>query len=51
VIASSNFGGELSNIEFGMPARDESCLTEKIITHIGHKYNKSPTQVVLRWGI
>lgn len=50
VTAFSPFGA-LSYIELDMAAADESVLTQKIITQSAEKYNKTPAQIVLRWGL
>jgi D-xylose reductase len=30
---------------------EESCLNEQVVKDIAAKHNKTPAQVVLRWGI
>lgn len=50
VTAFSPFGA-LSYVELDMAGADESVLTQEIITQSANKYNKTPAQVVLRWGI
>jgi D-xylose reductase len=34
-----------------MAGADESVLSQQIITQCAEKYNKTPAQIVLRWGI
>ena len=50
VTAFSPFGA-LSYVELEMAGADESVLTQNIITQSAEKYNKTPAQIVLRWGI
>ena len=50
VTAFSPFGA-LSYVELEMAGADESVLTQSIITESADKYNKTPAQIVLRWGI
>lgn len=50
VTAFSPFGA-LSYIELEMAGADESVLSQQIITQCAEKYNKTPAQIVLRWGI
>lgn len=50
VTAFSPFGA-LSYLELAMADADESVLTQEVITRAANKYNKTPAQIVLRWGI
>ena len=50
VTAFSPFGA-LSYIELEMAGEDESVLNQKIITQCAQHYNKTPAQIVLRWGV
>ena len=50
VTAFSPFGA-LSYIELEMAGEDESVLNQKIITQCAQQYNKTPAQIVLRWGV
>ncbi|MDA8786227.1 aldo/keto reductase [Porticoccaceae bacterium] len=50
VTAFSPFGA-LSYIELDMADADESVLTQSLIAEAAGKYNKTPAQIVLRWGI
>ena len=50
VTAFSPFGA-LSYVELEMAGADESVLTQEIITQSADKYNKTPAQIVLRWGV
>ena len=34
-----------------MADADESVLTQEVITRAANKYNKTPAQIVLRWGL
>ena len=50
VTAFSPFGA-LSYIELDMAGEDESVLKQKVITQCAQQYNKTPAQIVLRWGV
>ena len=50
VTAFSPFGA-LSYIELDMAGADESVLTQTIITEAARQHNKTPAQIVLRWGV
>lgn len=50
VTAFSPFGA-LSYIELEMAGENESVLNQKIITQCAQQYNKTPAQIVLRWGV
>ena len=50
VTAFSPFGA-LSYIELEMAGEDESVLNQEIITQCAQHYNKTPAQIVLRWGV
>ena len=50
VTAFSPFGA-LSYIELDMAGADESVLSQAIITEAARHHNKTPAQIVLRWGI
>ena len=50
VTAFSPFGA-LSYLELAMADADESVLTQEVITRAANKYNKTPAQIVLRWGL
>lgn len=50
VTAFSPFGA-LSYIELEMAGENESVLNQKIITQCAQHYNKTPAQIVLRWGV
>lgn len=50
VTAFSSFGAG-SYVELGMATENDSCLTETIVKDIAAKHNKTPAQVVLRWGV
>ena len=50
VTAFSPFGA-LSYLEIAMADADESVLTQEVITRAANKYNRTPAQIVLRWGI
>lgn len=50
VTAFSPFGA-LSYIELEMAGEDESVLNQEIITQYAQHYNKTPAQIVLRWGV
>lgn len=43
--------GSSSYVEINMARKDDSCLKEEIILNISKKYNKSPAQILLRWGL
>lgn len=43
--------GAGSYVPLGMATRDESVLDHPLIQSLGNKYNKTPAQIVLRWGI
>jgi len=50
MMAFSNLGAP-SYFELGMAVEGDSILTHEILTDIAAKYNKTPAQVVLRWGV
>lgn len=50
VMAFSNFGS-LSYLELGMVTADQTCLLAPPILEAAKKYNKTPGQIVLRWGV
>ena len=50
VTAFSPFGA-LSYIELDMAGADESVLSQAIIAEAARHHNKTPAQIVLRWGI
>ena len=50
VTAFSPFGA-LSYIELDMAQAEESVLTQAVITQAAENHNKTPAQIVLRWGI
>jgi D-xylose reductase len=50
VTAFSNLGAG-SYTSLGMATMEESCLNEQLVQDIIKKYNKTPAQVVLRWGL
>jgi D-xylose reductase len=50
VTAFSPFGA-LSYIELEMAGENESVLNQTIITQCAQHYNKTPAQIVLRWGV
>jgi D-xylose reductase len=50
VTAFSPFGA-LSYIELDMAAAEESVFLQDIVIQCARKYNKTPAQVVLRWGV
>lgn len=50
MMAYSNLGAA-SYVAIGMASADDSCLTPQVVVDLGKKYNKSPGQIVLRWGV
>ena len=50
VMAYSSFGPS-SYVELGMTKQDESLLEYALIKELAAKYNKSPAQILLRWGL
>lgn len=50
VTAFSPFGA-LSYVELDMAGTEESILDKSVITSAAQRTNKSPAQIVLRWGI
>ena len=50
VTAFSNLGAG-SYVSLGMSKVEESCLLEPTVQGFSAKYNKTPAQIVLRWGV
>ena len=50
VTAYSNLGAG-SYVQLGMATDQDSCLNNETVLNIAKKYQKSPAQTVLRWGI
>lgn len=49
-MAFSNLGS-LSYMELGMATAEQTCLLAPVILEAAKKYNKTPAQIVLRWGV
>ncbi|CEL92451.1 unnamed protein product [Vitrella brassicaformis CCMP3155] len=43
--------GSPSYVTIGMAGANESVMEEPLIKQLAQKYNKSPAQIVLRWGL
>lgn len=43
--------GALSYVPLGMAEKNDSVLDEEIVTEIAERHDKTPAQVVLRWGV
>jgi D-xylose reductase len=43
--------GAGSYVELNMATSNQSALLEKVVTDLGTKYNCSPAQVILKWGV
>ena len=43
--------GALSYFSLGMATEDESVLQQSIVTEAARRHNKTPAQIVLRWGV
>jgi diketogulonate reductase-like aldo/keto reductase len=50
VTAYSSFGAS-SYVELGMAAADDSALVNPVVLALAKKYNKTPAQIALRWGV
>jgi len=43
--------GAPSYVPLGMATQDESVLADSVVQKIAARYNKTPAQIVLRWGV